>query len=485
MKKTLFFLISLVGLSGVCYYFQTEIADKYYEIRYPPVTEYFITDVKTGKWEKTAFENKAEYYRKISYDDNGRHVGVIKDYYKNGSIQMIAHASNLEPFLEEGECKWFYQNGQIQSEGFYIAGKREGIYTRYFDNGQVKFLGNYTNGLADGLFKTYEEDGTPKIQQLFVADTLYFADYNAEDFIKKTEFEEIKKIGAFFKAAQEYWNEDKFELAVQNLNNAINLYPNYLAAYELRGRCYTMQKKYNESIADFEHLLQTEYPFKHVANYKISNNLKYQDRKDEAIQRFLHTSTICPNTEAGIEVKSDCFSKIANIYSDAKHYSKGIEYATKAIEISPTSNNFLSRAAICINSEIDSLQSYAWADCNKSISIDKNNADAYSYRALLKAKSNDLQGALGDARTALNIEPNHQIASNIHSQVYAALYPPQTYYSDYESEKLGFWEKVVLGLGYMNDIEMYRNISQGKYRKAAGDYIEGAFWGEVYKNMTK
>lgn len=475
MKKTLFFLISLVGLSGVCYYFQTEIADKYYEIRYPPIKEYCVTDDKSGEWMPIQDSTKATRYRIVSYDNNGIPVGLIKSYLIDGVLVWKGHAVTLNPFLPQGNCAYYYPNGQVQSEGYYVQGEMNGIHSRYFENSQLKFTGNYTNGLADGLFKSFDEDGTPKMQQLFISDTLHFSDYNAEDFIKKLELDEVKKVGAFFKAAQKHWNEDKFDLAVENLNNAISLHPNYLAAYELRGRCYTIQKKYNESIADFEHLLQTEYPLKYIANYKISANLKYQDRKDDAIQRYLHTTTICPSTEAGLEVKSECFSEIAYIYSDMKQYSKGIEYTTKAIEISPTSNNFLSRAVICIVSEIDSLQSYALADCNKSISIDNQNADAYSYRALLKAKSNDLQGALSDARTALNIEPSHQIASNIHSQVYAALYPPQNhYYSDYPREPYTFWDGLSDAYSAYAAADFLNDVGKGDYFDALGGlFIDG------------
>jgi len=390
----------------------------------------------------------------------------------NGALAWEGHAVTLNPFLPEGMCKQYFTNGQVESQGYYIQGKKDGRYSKYFENGQLKFTGNYSDGLADGLFKSYEEDGTSKIQQLFVLDTLYFEDYFAEDFIEIAGLEHVKKIGNLYNKSLEYWDKSNYSLAIESLNSAIGLHPNYLAAYELRGFYHAMQKKYSEAITDFEYLLQTNYPFKYHANYIIANILAQQNKPNDAIQRYLHTTAICPNTEIGTNVKADCFLEIAGIYSKQKDHFKSIGYATKAIEIKPTSDNYLARAAICINSKIDSLQDNAMRDCNISIKLDNANANAYSYRALLKANYNDLQGALTDAKIALNIDPNNKISSLIYEQTYAALYPPQpSYYSSYSNRSVDFWDILSAAYTAYAIYDFVNDIGKGDYVDAFGGPI--------------
>ena len=69
-------------------------------------------------------------------------------------IGGLVSAQENKPVLEEvnGMVKatYYYDNGKIQQEGFYKAGKLEGKWTSYDENGNKLALAEYTNGEKTG-----------------------------------------------------------------------------------------------------------------------------------------------------------------------------------------------------------------------------------------------------------------------------------------------------------------------------------------------
>jgi Flp pilus assembly protein TadD len=47
-----------------------------------------------------------------------------------------------------------------------------------------------------------------------------------------------------------------FEQAIRALSDAIALHPHHAMAFNARGYCYMMQRKYKEAIADFDEALR-------------------------------------------------------------------------------------------------------------------------------------------------------------------------------------------------------------------------------------
>jgi antitoxin component YwqK of YwqJK toxin-antitoxin module len=58
-----------------------------------------------------------------------------------------------------GNNKFYYENGQLASEGLLKMGKPEGYWKNYFENGKLKSAGNRFNTRLDGLWKFYNEKG--------------------------------------------------------------------------------------------------------------------------------------------------------------------------------------------------------------------------------------------------------------------------------------------------------------------------------------
>lgn len=56
----------------------------------------------------------------------------------------------LEPFGKKVKATYFYENGQMQQEGFFENGKLEGFWVSYNEDGSKKSSGFYDNGIKTG-----------------------------------------------------------------------------------------------------------------------------------------------------------------------------------------------------------------------------------------------------------------------------------------------------------------------------------------------
>ena len=69
----------------------------------------------------------------------------VQEFYRDGKL--------------EGECKWWYENGQLEEQAFYRDGKLEGEYKWWYENGQLKMQAFYRNGKLEGECKSWYENG--------------------------------------------------------------------------------------------------------------------------------------------------------------------------------------------------------------------------------------------------------------------------------------------------------------------------------------
>ena len=56
----------------------------------------------------------------------------------------------LEPFGKKVKATYFYENGQMQQEGFFENGKLEGFWVAYNEDGSKKSSGFYDQGIKTG-----------------------------------------------------------------------------------------------------------------------------------------------------------------------------------------------------------------------------------------------------------------------------------------------------------------------------------------------
>lgn len=86
-------------------------------------------------WEKTSRENM-EYYRETT--PKGK-LTLIKDYYKDGKLQMEGLASDPTPNNEvyDGKVTWYTPEGKVQSMVTYSKGKQVGASQSYDTKGRL------------------------------------------------------------------------------------------------------------------------------------------------------------------------------------------------------------------------------------------------------------------------------------------------------------------------------------------------------------
>ncbi|GAB4376158.1 MAG: hypothetical protein Kow0075_03040 [Salibacteraceae bacterium] len=147
-----------------------------------------------GKWVITGADENEEGYdaddiiAEGEYD-NGRKVGVWKEYYPSGKLKaeityvsgrprgpykryyengQVEEEGNWELTKQTGTFKRYYENGQVAQEfNFDPSGKRTGRQVYYYENGQVMIEGNWNGGKEDGEIKEYFEDGSVKSVRVF------------------------------------------------------------------------------------------------------------------------------------------------------------------------------------------------------------------------------------------------------------------------------------------------------------------------------
>lgn len=69
----------------------------------------------------------------------------------------------LEPFGKKVKATYFYDNGQVQQEGFFENGKLEGYWVAYNEDGTKKSSGFYKEGVKVGKWFFWKETNLSEV----------------------------------------------------------------------------------------------------------------------------------------------------------------------------------------------------------------------------------------------------------------------------------------------------------------------------------
>lgn len=157
-----------------------------------------------AEWREINDPSAALYYRIGQTDSAGRWQGAVRDYYRNGDIQMKgSYKDNLKDgvFLyysdhntytsagryqrEDAIGKWesFHWNGNLHMETYYNSKTfvgtvldslgnaqvrdGQGVVTSWHSNGQIAETGQYHNGMRMGDWFGYHPDGSPYYREQY------------------------------------------------------------------------------------------------------------------------------------------------------------------------------------------------------------------------------------------------------------------------------------------------------------------------------
>jgi S1-C subfamily serine protease len=125
-----------------------------------------------SEW-KGCSKNTAEYYRICTFDNGGKPIGEIRDYFITGELQGTAEkALSINKYDDSksifiGLTIGYYKNGSKQFENIYNS-KGDPISTKsYFENGNKAREVGYSMGELDGAWIDYYESGKIRRKYLF------------------------------------------------------------------------------------------------------------------------------------------------------------------------------------------------------------------------------------------------------------------------------------------------------------------------------
>lgn len=126
---------------------------KYYEYHLNNEEIYF-----TNGLIETSDTNQAMQYATIDAIQNG--LWDFTFYSIDGKITMRGSFSSIFPFDREGKFEWYFQNGNLRSEGAYKNDRPKGIFKNYHENGILQSEYEILGKDGKKLFKKlYDKDG--------------------------------------------------------------------------------------------------------------------------------------------------------------------------------------------------------------------------------------------------------------------------------------------------------------------------------------
>jgi uncharacterized protein len=124
-------------------------------------------------WEETVIDS-AIYYREAYYTEYNLPLGIFKDFYKSGKLQMTGTFSSWETRV--GDFIWYYENGHKSQTGHYNFGLYElyfawdmdgnktanngkGKLILYYEDGNIRSEGSFNQGVRSGDYIGYHRNG--------------------------------------------------------------------------------------------------------------------------------------------------------------------------------------------------------------------------------------------------------------------------------------------------------------------------------------
>ena len=218
--------------------------------------------------------------------------------------------------------------------------------------------------------------------------------------------------------------QERYEDAIQNLNEAIKVAPDEGYLYYLRAGINIKLEHYNEAMDDIiytianslanedtytllniiaaqamptlEAKLKAVESVSKTGEYLFLIGLAHQNIGDDkgALEYYLQV------TERQ-ELTDFVASHIATAYQMIGDYSSALKYIDEAISLDPTDQTYIySKAQMLFE---DGNFRRALAESNKYVSLAPDDLDGYYQRAQIKSKLQDLQGAIDDYSKAIEL----------------------------------------------------------------------------------
>jgi len=231
-----------------------------------------------------------------------------------------------------------------------------------------------------------------------------------------------------FAAIQDDPNPETVKLAINDLSEAIQLAPQYTAAYYYRGVAYNRRNDYDRAIADFTEALRLDPAW---GAPSVQRDLAEQGKKGLIDVAKAYSDINQPNPlDAGGHVPAsvvppahsvDESRRLCDGDIDRRGYGPDqvgpdltIAECTAAIRMGNLSQAALARELTNRSTGFTAFKQYdrALADDRQAVQLDPNNSTAHLNLGVDVANKGDLQSGIREFQTTLKLDPNEDAALN-------------------------------------------------------------------------
>lgn len=280
----------------------------------------------------------------------------------------------------------------------------------------------------------------------------------------------------YFRRGAQFYNDGKYNMALEYYSRAIKLKPDYLEAYIARGTIYSLKGRNEDAISDFTRVVELKmdsvegYSARAMAYSAIGDY-------DRAIQDFNKTIELTPasTTTISSEEYLDSFIpdapdyvgnyiKRGNAYLGKRLPDMAIRDYTKIIELRPDNQYFYSLRGAAYRLKGDYPN--AILDYTSAIKLSSNTVSNYSNRGDIYYAKGDFDAAIKDYTQAISSLPKRSKNQTL-GEV-----PPL--WEDTQPLKPG---GETYSLDYIREDSVYINrgnayFMKADYNKAIADYSE-------------
>jgi tetratricopeptide (TPR) repeat protein len=247
-----------------------------------------------------------------------------------------------------------------------------------------------------------------------------------------------------------YNRSRQYERAIQDLNEAIRLDPNYAPAFHNRGLAFQQNGEYNDALADYDRAIQLglknaetfnnrgtiyasrgEYE-RAIADYDQAIRLDPKDAKnvynrgftyrvkgqyDRAIQDYDQAIRLNPNLAVA-------WLERGTVYLEKGEYDRAIQDFNEAIRLDPIYASAINNRgnAYLAKGEYDR----AIQDYDQVIQLRPDDALAFCNRSLAKSKKGDIVGSTVDIVAAKRLNPNFRRCTDLTAASRFQIVAPET-----------------------------------------------------------
>ena len=205
--------------------------------------------------------------------------------------------------------------------------------------------------------------------------------------------------------SQKQWNA-----ALQDLNRAIELNPNFARAYMNRGSLYGLLERWDDALIDFDRAIELDpkllppYVYRgYIYGFKQEFESALQDL-DRAVSLDEQNST--------------AYYIRATVYQKQKQWDNALQDINRAIEIDPDSAEHYILRGNLYNNQFDEIDK-AGADYNQAISLAPDSSKTSLARGIFYTQQEDWDLALKDLNRSLKLDSQNPEAYFSRGNVYA------------------------------------------------------------------